>query len=80
MNIDLTFIMSILNYWMRLTFVEISIERNPIWYVIRLGGITFDYKDDSMGASDYNLFYFHSSPYLTQIDFLFFNLYTKFKK
>ena len=80
-SIDLTFILSLFNYWVRLTFVEITLDNKPTpWYIVRLCGLSVDYKEDSMGAIDYNLFYFHNSSHLFQIDFLFFNLYTKFKK
>jgi hypothetical protein len=80
MNIDLTFTISILNYWVRLTFVEASLENTPTpWYIIRFGGINFDWEDDLMGTMGWNLFYFHNSPHLFQIDLFFINLYTKFK-
>ena len=79
-NIDLTFILSIFNYWIRLTFIEISLENEPTpWYIVRLCGISIDYKEDSLGCRDYNLFYFHNSANLFQLDLFFFNLYTKFK-
>ena len=80
MNIDLTFILSIFNYWIRLTFIEISLENKPTpWYIVRLCSISIDYKQDPLGGRDYNLFYFHNSPHLFQVDLFFFNLITKFK-
>lgn len=80
MNIDFTLTLSILKYWMRLTFLEASLENSPApWYIIRFGGISIDWKEESSLALDYNLIYFHSSPHLLQIDFLFINLLTKFR-
>ena len=80
MNIDLTLTLSILKYWMRLTFLEISLENSPTpWHIIRFGGVSIDWKEESPLALDYNLIYFHSSPHLLQVDFLCINLLTKFR-
>ena len=79
LGLDLTYTMAILSTWLRLTFLEISIDKQ--WYIVRLGCISFDLKDSSESTTtkSFNLFHFHNSPYLVQFDFLFFNLYTKYK-
>tara|TARA_B110000908_G_C10029662_1_gene346803 strand:- start:271 stop:519 length:249 start_codon:yes stop_codon:yes gene_type:complete len=81
LGLDLTFIITILNTWLRLTFFEISIDKQ--WNILRVLGISFDRDSEAdlvVTARDYNLFYWHSSPYLAQLDIFFINVYTKFKK
>ena len=78
-NLDLTLIFSFLGHWMRLTFFEVDLDYN--WHIVRLGGLSCDLKEDTLSSGgDCNLFYFHNSSHLFQIDLFFFNLYTKFKK
>jgi len=82
LGLDLEFTCAFKDHWVKITFL--SCDYDPMeWGVsFKLLGINFDHDgDDELKLTEkhFNLFYYHNSRYLKQLDILGFNIFTDFK-
>jgi hypothetical protein len=81
LGLDLDFTCSIKDYWVRITFIAWDYDPMEWGMSFKLLGINFDHDDDELKPTEkqFNLFYYHNSVYLKQLDILGFNIFTNFK-
>ena len=82
LGLDLEFTCAFKDYWARITFLACDYDPREWGMSFKILGINFDHDDDELKSTvkQFNLFYYHNSRYLKQLDILGFNLTTDYKK
>jgi hypothetical protein len=77
-NYSLTSIISFTRSWLRIRFYDIDIDKH--WFSIRLINASWNFSRKQLEEDnkEMNLFYYHKSPYLIQLDLFFVKFYEKF--